>query len=436
MKKYLNEDGTFKRLNGDAIKELNQEEMASYLKAMNEYCVDVAEKSNELTTAQSEEIAKLKTELEVIDTLKSELAELSVAMKSIQEEAKTKGDENAIVKFIESDAVVERLKNKTGGFEVLKFSPKELVAHTKASALMTINGNVIPNVADGFSAIVGNYIDSSIGNTPKPMNFILPLVNVVTQTGTENIWWTERQNEEGDAEFIGEGELKPLIDAEWITKKEDIKEVAERWKMTNRLIAHAPSVVNEFRTHANELIEQKIDSEVLLGDGVGNNLTGLSTVASAFIVPPQLATFYRDANIYDVICAVATSVKLANFMPTTVCLNTVWEAKMKGLKNTDGDYIMPPFAMPDGSMIAGLRVVFANKMPEGKILLGDLTKFNVVFSENVVFEEGYENDDFSKNLTSFKLEAFLGTYIKSTDNGSIIYDDIDTILTAIDDPTL
>ena len=46
----------------------------------------------------------------------------------------------------------------------------------------------------------------------------------------------------------------------------------------------------------------------------------------------------------------------------------------------------------------------------------------------------YFDDDFRKNLTSFRLEACLAGYCKSTDQGAIIYDDIATILTAIDKP--
>jgi hypothetical protein len=55
-------------------------------------------------------------------------------------------------------------------------------------------------------------------------------------------------------------------------------------------------------------------------------------------------------------------------------------------------------------------------------------------AEDVTYDEGYENDDFSKNLVSKKLEAFMGTYIKAGDAGSIVYDAIADILTDIEVP--
>lgn len=435
MEKIWIVEGKFKMLTDEQIKGLDEEHKMSYIKALNEEALKQSGEALKVVESHN----KLQKDF---DVLKEEFAEVNAEMKAVLEEAKATGgkEKNKIIKFFESDEVKNRIKNGVAGFEKMKITPDELIAQTKAAALMSIDGvapateNIIG--ADGFSTIVGNFIDSRIGMVPKPMNFILPLVNVINATGTENIWWTERINEEGDAEFIGEGTLKPLADAEWKTYKTDIKEVAIRWKMTNKMMMHTPVVVSNFRTHANQLVEQKIDSQIVNGDGLGNNLTGIEAIASAFIVPPQLAMSYRDANIFDAICAMLVSVELANFMSNVVILNTVWKAKMKGLKDTDGRYIVPPFMSPSGNEIAGVSIIFTNKLPDTDIIVGDLTKFNVVFAEQIMFQEGYENDDFSKNLTSFKLEAFLGTYIMSSDNGAILYDQIATVLTAIDDPLL
>ena len=328
----------------------------------------------------------------------------------------------SLVTFVERDSLSENFKNKKQGME--QFA-------VKAAALMT-TANVKPVTGGAFSALFGNYIDPLIHHAPKADNFILDLITVRPAAGTENIWYTDRINEEGDAEFIGEGDLKPLIDAEWQQQKADVKEVAERWKMSNRLIKHAPSVVSDFRIHADELIENKIDDGILVGDGQGNNLEGIATLAGAFVCPTELANYYERANIYDAIMAVSTAVKLGNFKGQITCvLNTVWEAKMKGIKNADGDYIIPAFVSPNGQAVGSVRVVFSNRMAADKILCGDLRKFTAVIAEDVMYYEGWENDDFSKNLSSRKLEAFMGTYIPQSYAGSIIFDDISTVLTDI-----
>lgn len=306
----------------------------------------------------------------------------------------------------------------------------------KAAALMT-TANVIPNVAGGFSPLVGNYIDEEIGHLPVPDLIFMDLVTKKTAPGTDAIWYSDRINEDGDAAFLAEGGLKPLIDADWQTVKKPIFEVAERWKQSKRLIMHAPSVITDFAEHANNLIEQKIDDKILDGVASSTEFDGLQSIGGAFIVPSGLAEYYTFANIYDVVMAVATQVRLAYFKgKLTAVLNTVWMAKMAGIKDSQGRYVIAPFVTPDGKNIGEVNVVFSTKIAAADIIVGDLKKFNIVMSEDVMYDEGYENDDFSKNLVSKKLEAFLGSYYKASDAGAIIYDQIATILTAIEVPVV
>lgn len=384
---------------------------------------------NQLEALDVEALNALKgknfAEKQDFDNLKDLVDEVNESVKEIKDlnEQNVKSKKGIYVDFAEKNAKDFNKNDKN----------YERDLTIKAPALMT-TANVTPNVAGGFSPLFGNYIDGNIGEVPKADPVITPLVNVITAPGTEKIWWTERTNEEGDAEFIGEGDLKPLVDAEWATFSDDIYEVAERWKFSKRLMNHAPSVIDNFRTHANELIENKIDDTVLSGDNSNNSLefNGLETVGTAFIVPTQLANYYPGANIFDAINAVATFVRLNNFKGALTCiLNPVWKAIMQGIKDKDDNYIIPPFVTQDGMQVGEVRVVFSNRFDAGKIILGDLKKFNLVMSEDVSYDEGYENDDFSRNLVSRKLEAFMGSYIKGSDAGSIVSDDISTILEAI-----
>lgn len=420
-----------KNLSEEDYAKKSVEEMAQL---QTEYSDQVAKEMNEKIDKAStkDELAKVQKDfndyVEKMDGLqvKDTLAELTEKMAKIEEGGSGGSGvkKGSYVKFVEKNIEEKAADSKSYSAEMV----------IKVPELMT-TANVTPNVADGYSPLFGNYVDGSVGHVPKADPFIMPLITVITQAGTENIYFSDRVNEEGDAEFIGEGDLKPLIDAEWTTTKKPIKEVALRWKFTKRLMMHAPSIVTDFRTHANELIENKIDDGLVNGDGLANNLEGIEGQAAAFIVPTQLANFYDQANIYDAINAMTTRVRLSNFKgAVTAVLNTVWKARMQGIKTTEGEYIVPPFVTKDGKEVAGTKVVFTNRFADTKIMVGDLKRFKAVIAENVMYDEGYENDDFSKNLVSRKLEAFMGTYIKLSDAGSIISDDIATVLTAIDKP--
>lgn len=302
----------------------------------------------------------------------------------------------------------------------------------KAAALMT-TANILPNVAGGFSPLFGNYIDYEIGHLPLPNMIFLDLVTVRNAPGTENIYYSDRVNVQGDAAFIEEGTLKPLVDAQWQTTSKKTCEVALRWKQSKRLMAHAPSVIADFAERANQFMEQKVDDEILDGVESATDFNGLKAVGVPFIVPSLLANYYTFASIYDVIMACASQIRIANFKgDITATLNTVWQAKMQGVKDSLGNYIIPPFVSKDGLNVGEVAVKFSNKVDPGDIVCGILKNYNLVVAENVSYDEGYENDDFSKNLVSKKLEAFMGSYVKASNSGSIIHDQIATILTAIE----
>lgn len=446
MKKIWMIDGQFKKLNHEQIESLDESELKAYQNAL---YANIEEKEAALETTiaalkekgdgNSEELASLKSELAGVSAESVKMLMKAVKEQGIEMNKIIKGGvagavtKSELITFLEKDKS-EAVKAKKTGFDSIAVDSALLVKTMigKAAALMT-TANVVPNATDGFNQLFGNYIDPTIYSTPKPENFIMGLVDTQLAAGTENLYYVDRINEEGDAAFIGEGELKPLIDAEWKQSKAEIKEVAERWKQSIRLINHAPTSVTDFRQHAQELIENKMDDGVLIGDGTGNNLNGIATLASPFVVPPALANFYESANIWDAINAIATYVRLNNFKGQLTCvLNTVWEAKMKGYKNANGDYIIPPFVAPDGTKVGSVNVTFQNKMPDDKILLGDLKMFKVRIAEDITYAEGWENDDFSKNLVSKRLDAFLGTYLPTSNAGAIVYDDIATVLTAIE----
>lgn len=343
--------------------------------------------------------------------------------------------EGTIVKFFKDNIAEQKAidGDHLGEIGNRNYSAKTTI---KAAALMT-TANVLPNVAGGFSPLFGNYIDYEIGHLPLPDMIFMDLITVRNAPGTENIYFSDRINIEGDAAFIAEGSLKPLVDAEWQTTSKKTKEVALRWKQSKRLMAHAPSVIADFAERANEFMEQKVDDEILAGVDSSTDFDGLQAYGTAFIVPSDLAAYYAFANIYDVIMACASQIRIANFKGAiTATLNTVWMAKMQGVKDALGNYIIPPFVTKDGQNVGEVVVKFSNKIDKADIVVGILKNYNLVVAENIAYDEGYENDDFSKNLVSKKLEGFMGSYVKLSNAGSIIYDQISTILTAIEIPAV
>lgn len=419
-------DDAFGKLEANKQAELHGE----YLDMIAESLKGSAKASDlEAVKTALEDLKKAGATAEALKVLQTKMDGLATKLAEFEENGGNSEQKGVLAIAIEKTIKEQGLTNKDS-MPARNYGEKITV---KAAALMT-TANVVPNVTGGFSSVFGNYIDTEIGHKPKDETVFLDLVTVVTQPGTENIYYTDRINEEGTAAFIAEGATKPLIDAEWKTTSLQTKEVANRWKMTTRLMYHAPAVVNDIKEHAEELVDQVVDTAILLGDGTGNNLNGIIAEAGAFVVPTGLAGYFPSANIWDVINAMATQIRIANFNgQLTVVLNTVYGALMAGIKDGEGRYMMPPFVSPDGRKVFDINVRFSNKIPATKILIGDLKKYKLVISEDAIYSEGFENDDFSKNLVSKKIESFMNGYLKGSYDGAILYDTIADVLTDIEE---
>lgn len=417
------------KLEGAELIKYRREELADEQETFKKGVEEMVQKlTTEAKAGWEAEVSKLKTENARLQKANEDMIMLMDAQ--LEKAKKETPNKTALKSWFDSEDRKNKLE-KGGAMERITLKAAELMSIAAVGG-----GSAHITTANGFSINVNNFIDPTIYSAPKNRNIFLELVSVISAPGTEKIWWSERNSEEGDAAFLAEGGTKPLIDANWQTFSANMFEVAERWKFTKRLMLHTASVVNDFQTHARQLIELKIDDEVFGGDGIAPNMSGIVDQASAFVVPSGLANFYPFVNIWDVIMAVKTQIEIANFTPTSVVLNTVWMAKMYGIKTeTEALYIKHPLMTPDGRSMAGMTIYYTNKIDADHILVGDLSKFNTVFGENIMFDEGYENDDFSKNLVSRKLEAFLGNYLPSTDAPAIVYDEIATIEAAIADTT-
>jgi hypothetical protein len=68
------------------------------------------------------------------------------------------------------------------------------------------------------------------------------------------------------------------------------------------------------------------------------------------------------------------------------------------------------------------------------MLIGDFTKMNIKFREDMNMSVGYENDDFTRNMVTILCEARLVAYVKGNDVNAFVQSDIAVDIAAIDKP--
>lgn len=259
--------------------------------------------------------------------------------------------------------------------------------------------------------------------------FILELVNVGTIMS--NVWeWVEQKNVEGGSAMTAEGALKSQTDFDLVVASANVKKVSAYIKITKEMLDDVPLMRSEIDQELTELINLKIDEQLLSGSGSGANLTGIITNATAWSAGAFALAIPEPTN-YDVLATAINQVRVNLFEPTYIVLHPTDVTRMKLSKGNDGHYVLPPFTSVDGTNVEGIRVVANTGVTIDKFLVGDFSKAGVRFKEGLTINVGYENDDFTKNLVTILAEARLVQRVKSNHYGAFVYGDFSDAITAL-----
>lgn len=259
--------------------------------------------------------------------------------------------------------------------------------------------------------------------------FILQLVNVGTIMS--NVWeWVEQKNPDGGAAMTAEGAAKSQADFDLVVASANVKKVTAYIKITKEMLDDVELMRSEIDQELTELINLKIDDQLLNGTGLTVNLTGIVTNATAWAAG-AFALAIPTPTKWDVLRTAINQVRVNLFEPTYIVMHPTDVTSMELSKATDGQYILPPFAASDGTIVSGIRVVANTGVTIDKFLVGDFTKSGVRFKEGLTINVGYENDDFTKNLVTILAEARLVQRVKSNHYGAFVYGDFSDAITAL-----
>lgn len=362
-------------------------------------------------------VKELETKGEEVATLKTDLEE--IALKVLQLE--TKGSANNVPESIstlltEKAEELKSMKDKSGASVQITL---------KAVGTMGLATNVTGQVPQaereaGITRIV----------TRNP--FVLQLVNVGTIMS--NVWeWVEQKNREGGSAMTAEGAAKSQADFDLVVASANVKKVTAYIKVTKEMLDDVELMRSEIDQELTELINLKIDDQLLNGTGLTVNLTGINTNATAWAAG-SFALAIPTPTKWDVLRTAINQVRVNLFEPNYILMHPTDVTGMELSKDSTGQYIMPPFAALDGTVVSGIRVVANTGIALDSFLVGDFTKAGVRFKEGLTINVGYENDDFTKNLVTILAEARLVQRVKSNHYGAFVKGVLSTSITALTKP--
>ena len=192
-----------------------------------------------------------------------------------------------------------------------------------------------------------------------------------------------------------------------------IQTVAHFIKVTNQLLADAPAVMSYIDTRLRDGLAQRIDAQLLNGNGTSPNLSGITDSGNY-----TAYTATSDDLLFDAINRAKYALWAKGYMPDAVIVNPAdWgSAERTREQYSAGNYGMYLNGVP-GTMASanpfGVRIVLSNNMTAGKFAIGSFDQAAVVYNrQGATVEMGYVNADFTNNVVTIRAEERLALAVE------------------------
>jgi HK97 family phage major capsid protein len=219
---------------------------------------------------------------------------------------------------------------------------------------------------------------------------------------------------------VAEGALKPQSEIQYEEKTATVRTIAHWMRASVQVLADAPglrSMIDNRLRYGLDFVEEQ---QLLNGSGVGQNLPGLVTSATAYAAPGALVA----GQMIDTIRLSHLQVALAEYPANGTVLNPIDWAFIEMLKDGEGRYLI---GNPQGSIsptLWGLPVVATQAMTVDKFLTGAFNMAAQIFDrqDSTVEVSTEDQDNFVKNKVTIRAEKRLALAIYRP--AAIVYGDL------------
>ena len=314
------------------------------------------------------------------EKFESTITEISQKMDSARKEAAP--ELTAGAEFVKSEQFKQLLAGQT---QRARFEVKNTVTSGSTTVFPQQNPAIIR----------GNFAPLTIRELFRSIPVTSNMVNSLREAS-----WTN------DAAEVSQGAAKPESDATFEQYNVPITTVAHWIKVSNQLLADAPAIVAYIDSRARDGLAQRIDAQLLNGNGTSPNLSGLTDSGNF--------TAYTATSgdlLVDAINRAKYSLWATGNMPDVVVVNPAdWGAMERTREGAGtGAYLYGAPGTMAGENPFGLRIVLSNNMAAGKFLVGAIDASAVLYTrQGATVEMGYVNADFTNNLVTIRVEERLG----------------------------
>ena len=437
--KMVNEVKTFSELTEAEVTKLTAEERAMYYKAAHDHVfVAVKQLQKEMADLDNDTdkatalTAQLKNYEKMFETLKQTQINQGEIITNLKN---NKGNDtplsfeglvkNAWDEATENNAIKTALENKTG-------------IQMKVNKATQTYGDI--NAGLDFAQMRAGVIDKPV-RAPR-IRSLFP----TTPVSTEFYKYVEQNTVIRDAQNVAKCAAVVSTTKETVVVNSiETKVVKDMIDFCRLFVADYPFMQTRINRLINESLSLRVDSQLLLGDGTGENLFSIDSTASEFSavnVACDVSASIQAANMVDLILAMQTQIielgQQEAYDPNVVIVNKCdWFKNVESLKDLNNNYLDSRVTMIGGTpYIGGMMVIWTPIVPQNTVYVFDSMKGEIIDRMMVEIDVAFENkDNWEKEIATLKgLERLNFLVPNNWKNAFMKSTDVAVAIASIDKP--
>jgi len=406
--------------------------IAEASKAVKEKADGAADKANRAFEATEELLKNYNASKEEMKQLQNDLEALSTQIKKANlkaEPVQGKSWKHELTDaWNEKKETIERIVKSGGKMDgPLVFDLKSAVIIGDYNTIEAVGSDSNYSLTDNTGII-----------SPIRKRVLTYLQNVSTGTISKPFaMWIEELDEQGLPIFIDETDPKTKISVRYEERQAKAKKIAVHSKITTEFMDDLPQLVSYVQSNMMRRLDIATENQLFTGDGLGDNLTGLTEYASAYTGGSLAGTLDPlTTNVWDAILGLITQVKESNGIVNGVFVTSGAYAQLLAAKDGEGRNIYPPGVLVDAQGILrawGVPLIETNASLDGNDFIGgDLSVVNVRFRQGMRLQIGTEGSDFIDNVKTILLEQRLVQFVSANDTPVLVQGNFVDALVALE----
>lgn len=285
-------------------------------------------------------------------------------------------------------------------------------AATSARAVITLDKNSTPTTVGttgpAATSLAPSFYAGVFGtpNVPQKIEPLIPHIAVTTDS-VDYVTVADTIGAAGVAEAgaIPESKFTPTL------AKANVVNVAHYTKITKQLADDAPALAAYINTKMLYGLQNKVENQIVNGDGTAPQLKGLLATGSFTDASAQLT---GAKNLFDLLLLLQGVAETAAYEPEALVLNPMTWAQLAMEKDSQGRYLLGGPGLAANKSVWGIPVVTSSAVPAGKFIFGNFTQTVTIYDRQQVAVEmtGTNEDDFTHYLYTIRASRRLALAVE------------------------